>query len=92
MRAESVAISHEYMAMAADKKEFDSLRNDFMQFWLNVYSFFWNRFKDFDGRMLLQYKRMMHSAPQYFYHSLEDILHLKLVEILRFSQALEELE
>lgn len=42
--------------------------------------------------MLLQYKRMMHSAPQYFYHSLEDILHLKLVEILRFSQALEELE
>lgn len=50
------------------------------------------RFREFDGRLLIQYKKMMLSAPQFFYHSLENLLHLELVEILGFSQALDELD
>jgi len=41
--------------------------------------------------MLLQFKKMMQTAPQYFYHCLEDQFGLKVVEILHFSRALEAL-
>jgi len=49
------------------------------------------RFREFDGAMLLQFKKMMQTAPQYFYHCLEDQFGLKVVEVLHFSQALEAL-
>jgi len=49
------------------------------------------RFHEFDGAMLLQFKKMMHTAPQYFYHCLEDQFGLKVVEVLNFSRALEAL-
>lgn len=45
-----------------------------------------------DGELLLQYKKMMETAPQYFYHSLEHFLNLDLTQILQFSKALEELK
>lgn len=68
--------------------------NEEVQQWLGLahLSAIGDRFGDFDGRMLLHFKRMMQSSPQFFYVSLENLLHLKLVEILRFSRALEELE
>ena len=42
--------------------------------------------------MLLQFKRMMQTAPQYFYHCLEDQFGLKVVDVLNFSRALEALQ
>ncbi|ELU04075.1 hypothetical protein CAPTEDRAFT_225602 [Capitella teleta] len=45
-----------------------------------------------DGELLLQYRKMMDKAPQYFYHSLESFLHLDLTQILQFSKALEDLK
>ena len=49
------------------------------------------RFREFDGTMLLQFKKMMQTAPQYFYHCLEDQFRLNVVEVLNFSRALEAL-
>jgi len=49
------------------------------------------RFREFDGSMLLQFKKMMQTAPQYFYHCLEDQFGLKVLEVLNFSRALEAL-
>lgn len=50
------------------------------------------RLHEVDGPLLIQYKKMMDSAPQYFYHTLEDTLGLDLVSILQFTKALEGLK
>ncbi len=55
---------------------------------LNIFFF---RFEGFTGDLILQYKRMMNAAPEYFYTSLENKLKLSLLDILKFSKALESL-
>ena len=50
------------------------------------------RLQDFDGLLLVQYRRMQQVAPQFFYHTLEDMLQLSLPDILHFSAAIEALK
>lgn len=61
-------------------------RCDLCQYW-GLSIFF--RFNEFDGALLLQYKKMMQSAPQYFYQSLETNFGLGVIDVLQFSKALE---
>ena len=49
------------------------------------------RFDGFTGDLLLQYKVMMKSAPEYFYSSLDTKLKLDLVSSLKFAKALNTL-
>ena len=49
------------------------------------------RFEGFTGELLLQYKSVMKTAPEYFYSSLDIKLKLDLVTSLKFSKALNTL-
>ncbi|XP_052267989.1 uncharacterized protein LOC127869450 isoform X1 [Dreissena polymorpha] len=48
-------------------------------------------FMEFDGRLLMQLKTMRQEAPEFFYSCLERRLNMSLIEILKFTRALEEL-
>lgn len=48
-------------------------------------------FMEFDGRLLMQLKIMREEAPEFFYSCLEKRLNMSLIEILKFTRALEEL-
>lgn len=48
-------------------------------------------FLEFDGKLLLQLKQMRVEAPEFFYQCLEKRLNMSLIEILKFTRALEDL-
>lgn len=48
-------------------------------------------FLEFDGKLLMQLKVMREEAPEFFYQCLEKRLNMSLIEILKFTRALEEL-
>ncbi|KAK3578384.1 hypothetical protein CHS0354_025478 [Potamilus streckersoni] len=48
-------------------------------------------FNQFDGKLLLQLRDMRQEAPEFFYQCLEKKLNMSLIEILKFTKALEEL-
>ncbi|XP_052786989.1 uncharacterized protein LOC128222153 isoform X2 [Mya arenaria] len=48
-------------------------------------------FMEFDGRLLMQLKTMRTEAPEFFYSCLERRLNMSLIEILKFTRAIEEL-
>lgn len=48
-------------------------------------------FLEFDGKLLMQLKQMRVEAPEFFYQCLEKRLNMSLIEILKFTRALEEL-
>ncbi|KAI0211737.1 hypothetical protein LSAT2_003413 [Lamellibrachia satsuma] len=50
-----------------------------------------DRLSDFTGELLLQYRKMLTDAPEYFYSSLERHLRFDLITILVFTKALQGL-
>ena len=57
-----------------------------------LFTIFLFRFEKFTGDILLQFKKVMQTAPEYFYNSLEKQLDLDLVSSLRFAKALEAIQ
>ena len=49
-------------------------------------------FHGFDGAALLEYRSIQSEAPEFFYRSLKEDMHFPLLRVLKFSQALKQLE
>ena len=58
-------------------------------FILQAFQYF--RFDKFSGDLLLQLQKMMKTAPEHYYHTLEKQLQFDLLVTLKFTKALEEL-
>ena len=50
---------------------------------------FFYRFSEFDGDLLHEYRRMQQQAPEAFYSSMERHLGMNIVDMLRFTKALQ---
>ena len=56
-----------------------------------VFKGFCFRFEDFTGRDIVRLKKVLQTAPEFYYSSLRDSLKISLLHSLRFTEALEDI-